>query len=172
MPKRKHKQYKKPKRPFDKVRIDEENVLTKKYGLKNKKEVWKADSEIEKIRKQAKLLLTKTDEEQKKFLERLKKKGLNVGNIADVLALDKEDYLKRRLQSVIVEKKLTTTPKQARQFIVHKHITINGKIVNIPSYVVKTEEEDKIQLNVVRKEKVKKKDIVEEIKEEKQKETE
>jgi len=151
MPKRKQKKYKKPKRPFDKARIESENLLIKNYGLKNKREVWKADSAIEDIRKQAKLLLTKTKEEQEKFIEKLRKQGFPVGNIADVLALDKEDYLKRRLQSIVVKKKLATTPKQARQFIVHKHITINGNIVNKPSYLVKTEEEGKIELIVKKK---------------------
>jgi len=153
MPKRKHKKYRKPKRIFSSERIAEENSLIKKYGLKNKKEIWKANSAVEKIRKQAKLLLTKSPEEQEKFIERLKKQGLAVADIADVLALDKEGYLKRRLQSVVVKKKLASTPKQARQFIVHKHIVIEGKKVNIPSYPVKTEEESKINLVLVRKNK-------------------
>ncbi len=153
MPKRKHKKYKKPKRPFDKTRIDKENSLIRKYGLKNKKEVWKADSAIGKIRNQAKLLLTKSAEEQEKFIARLAKQGFPVASVADVLALDKEDYLKRRLQSVVVEKKIASTPGQARQFIVHKHITIEEKIVNIPSYLVPVDEEKKINLILVKKSK-------------------
>ncbi len=153
MPRRKHKKYKKPKRPFDKTRIEEENVLIKKYGLKNKREVWRAESAIENIRKQAKLLLTKDEKEQEKFITRLSKQGFAVANIADVLALDKEDYLKRRLQSILVEKKLSTTPKQARQFIAHKHVSINKEKINIPSYMVPIEEENKIELTLVKKEK-------------------
>ena len=166
MPKRKHKKYRKPKRIFDKARIEEENSLIKKYGLKNKREVWKAGSAIDKIRKQAKLLLTKSVEEQEKFIGRLKKQGFEVENVTDVLALDKEDYLKRRLQSVVARKKIASTPRQARQFIVHKHITINNQTVNIPSYLVKTEEEDKINLIVVKKEKPKKQESAEKIAEE------
>ena len=164
MPKRKHKKYRKPKTPFDKARIEEENSLIERYGLKNKKEIWKADSAIDKTRKQAKLLLTKTGKEQEKFIEKLKKIGFPVDSVADILALDKEDYLKRRLQSVVVRKKLASTPRQARQFIVHKHITIDNKIVNIPSYIVKTDEEGKIEIKVVKKTKPKKKEIIEEIK--------
>lgn len=155
MPKRKHKKYRKPKKIYSSVRIQEENNLIKKYGLKNKRGVWKANSAIEKIRKQAKSLLTKSVAEQDKFIIKLKKHGFQVKNVADVLALDKEDFLKRRLQSIVVKKKLAATPKQARQFIVHKHITINNKIVNIPSYLVKTDEEDKINLIPVKKEKPK-----------------
>ncbi len=153
MPRRKHKNYKKPKRPFDKTRIDEENVLIKKYGLKNKREIWKAESAIASIRKQAKLLLTESEKEQEKFITRLSKQGFAVASIADVLALDKEDYLKRRLQSIMVDKKLSTTPKQARQFIVHKHVRINKEKINIPSYMVPIEEEEKIELTLVKKEK-------------------
>lgn len=151
MVKRKSKKYKKPKRAFDKIRIDEENALIKKYGLKNKKEIWKAESAIDKIRKQAKSLLTKSEEEQEKFINKLRKKGFNVENTADVLASDKEDYLKRRLQSIIVKKKLATTPKQARQFITHKHITIDKKVINVPSYVVPVDKEEKIDLKLVKK---------------------
>ena len=169
MPKRKQKKYRKPKRPFDKIRIEEENELIKKYGLKNKREVWKADSAIEQIRKQAKLLLTKSIEEQKKFVEKLKQQGFSVGSVADILALDKEDYLKRRLQSILVEKKLANTPKQARQFIVHKHIAVDRKIINIPSCLINVDEENEIRLILVKKEKIEKgmKDIVKEAKEEK-----
>ena len=43
---RQKKKYSRPQRPFDKVRIDEENILREKYGLKNKKEIWKADASI------------------------------------------------------------------------------------------------------------------------------
>ncbi len=151
MPKRKHKKYKKPRKIFDSARIKEESSLIKKYGLKNKREIWKADSAIGKIRRQAKLLLTKSVEEQEKFIGKLKTQGFEIENLADVLALDKEDHLKRRLQSVVVRKKMASTSGQARQFIVHKHITINDNIVNIPSYLVKTDEEDKINLILARK---------------------
>src|SRR4030042_3587206 len=109
MPIRKHKKYTKPKRLYDKTRIEEENFLIKKYGLKSKREIWKADSAVEKMRKQAKLLLTKTNEEQEKFAEKLQKQGFDVKSIADILALKKEDYLKRRLQSIVAEKKLAST---------------------------------------------------------------
>ncbi len=151
MPKRKTKKYKKPKRPFDKIRINEENVLIKKHGLKNKKEIWKTEAEINKIRNQAKQLLTKSSEEQDKFIKRLQNQGFKVNNIADILALEKEDFLKRRLQSILVEKKLADTPKQARQFIVHKHVAVNNNLINVPSYLVPIDEEDKITLKLVKK---------------------
>ncbi|MDP3026106.1 MAG: 30S ribosomal protein S4 [Nanoarchaeota archaeon] len=164
MPKRKRKQHSRPRRPFDKVRIGEENVLKEKYGLKNKKEIWKADSAIAKVRNLAKRLITKSDEEKRTFIERLQKVGFKVEKIADALALDKEDWLKRRLQTIIFMKKFASTPKQARQFVAHKHVSVGDRIINIPSYQVSLEEEPSVRLNLVLK-KENKKSKIEEIKE-------
>jgi len=165
MPIRKRKKYSRPKRIFDKIRIQDENVLIKKYGLKSKREIWKAEAAIEKIRRQAKVLLTKTEQEQKKFINKLSQMGLKVKNIAEILALNKEDYLKRRLQSILVDKKIATTPKQARQFIAHKHIAIDNKKINIPSYIVPLEDENKISLTIAKKYPKDKKSIESEIRE-------
>jgi len=163
--KKQSKKYSKPRRPFDKARIEEENVLKEKYGLKNKKEIWKADASIGKIRNLAKQLITSSEEEQNAFVERLQKKGFNVNSIAEALALDKEDWLKRRLQTIVFSRKLTNTPKQARQFLVHKHVSIGNQIVNIPSYQVSLEEEPLVKLNLVLKT-ARPKSKIEEIKEE------
>lgn len=144
--KRKHKQYSKPKRPFEKERITEEDQIKKEFGLKNKKEIWKSESQIKKIREKAKKLISASPEEQKSLFDRLKKIGINVNSIADILSLDKKDYLKRRLQTLVVEKNIATTAKGARQLITHKKIMVNGRVVDSPSYIVPTEFEDKITL--------------------------
>lgn len=149
--KRKHKQYSRPKRPFDKARILEESQIKKEFGLKNKKEIWKADAQIKAIREEAKKLIPKTAEEQEKLFERLRKIGLEVNSIANVLSLDKTDYLKRRLQSIVLKKKIATTSKGARQLIVHKKILVNKQIINSPSYTVPLALEDKINLKAPRK---------------------
>ncbi|MFA5258535.1 MAG: 30S ribosomal protein S4 [Candidatus Pacearchaeota archaeon] len=165
MPKRNRKTYSRPRKPFDKPRIEAENVIRETYGLKNKREIWKADASIARIRNLAKELITKSDVEKNEFIERLHKKGFNVNSIADALALNKEDWLKRRLQTVVHAKKLTTTAKQARQLITHKHVSIGDQIVNIPSYMVSLEEESQIKLNIVLKIKTPKKSKEEVIKE-------
>jgi len=146
MPKRPKKSYSKPRKPYDKTRIEEENSLMEKYGLKNKREIWKADAAIRRIRRLAKALITKSEEEKKNFIEKLQKKGFDVKNIADVLALDKEYWLKRRLQTIVFFKKLAFTPKHARQLIVHKHVLVGDSVVNIPSYQVSLEEEPLVRL--------------------------
>ncbi|MFN3700310.1 MAG: 30S ribosomal protein S4 [Alphaproteobacteria bacterium] len=45
--------------------------------------------------------------------------------------------LERRLDAVIYRANFVPTVFAARQFVNHKHILVNGKIVNIPSYLVK-----------------------------------
>jgi small subunit ribosomal protein S4 len=158
--KRKHKIYSRPKRPFDKVRIEEEKGIVEEFGLKNKREIWKADAKIKSIREKAKKLISSKPEEQKALFNQLNKIGLKVDSISSVLSLDKKDYLKRRLQTVVVEKKLASTSKQARQFIVHKKVLVDGKAVSIPSYIVPVNLENKITLKD--KNKLKKKETVEE----------
>ncbi len=172
--KRKKKKYNKPRKKFDKVRIEEENILIKRYGLKNKKEIWKADAEINKIRTKAKKLITGTEEEKQKLIQKLISTGFKVENIADILGLDKENILKRRLQTILVEKKLARTPKQARQLITHKKVMIEGKKVNSPSYIISLDKENKIEIIPAKLKKRKKVGVKEEekIKEENKSEEE
>ena len=158
--KRKHKTYSRPKRPFNKERIGEEAKIKKEFGLKNKKEIWKAEARIKSIREKAKKLISANPEEQKVLFDKLKKIGLKVNSIADILSLDKRDYLMRRLQTVVVNKKLARTSKNARQLITHKKILVNSRVINAPSYIVPIELEDKISL------KEKKKKTKEEVKQE------
>ena len=64
----------------------------------------------------------------------------------DVLNLQVNDLLLRRLQTIVHKKLNFKTPYQARQAIVHGHVMIEDNIITIPSYIVKTEEESKIHL--------------------------
>ncbi len=144
--KRKHKQYSRPKRPFDKTRIDEEAKIRKDFGLKNKKEIWRAEAKVNSMREKAKRLIAASPEEQKALFARLKKIGLDVNSIGDVLSLEKEDYLKRRLQTILVKKRLARTAKSARQMITHRKVLVKGHVIDSPSYVVPVELEEKIEI--------------------------
>ena len=155
--KRKHKMYSRPKRPFDKERINEEAGIKKEFGLKNKKEIWRAEAKIKLIREKAKKLISASPEEQKVLFEGLNHIGFDVKSIGDVLILDKRDYLKRRLQTILVKKKLAHTPKEARQLIVHKKVLVGEGVVDSPSYVVPLNLENKI--TVKKKEKIKTKEV-------------
>lgn len=160
--KRKHKRYSRPKRPYEKARMEEEVGLVKEFGLKNKREIWKAGAQIKTIREKAKKLISAKAEDQKAFFERLNKLGLNVKSIADVLSLDKKDYLKRRLQTIVVKKRLASTTKGARQLITHRKILIDKKIVNSPSYIVPVDLEEKIEVKKKNKKVHEKKEKIEE----------
>ena len=144
--KRKHKSYSRPKRPFDKARIEKEAKIKEEYGLKNKIEIWKADSQIKSIREKAKKLISAGHEKQKALFERLKKIGFRVDSISDVLSLEKEDYLNRRLQTIVFKRRLARSPKHARQMIVHKKILVDEKAISSPSYIVPVEFEEKISV--------------------------
>ena len=144
--KRKHKLYSRPKRPFDKARIEEEAKIKEEYGLKNKIEIWKADSQIKSIREKAKRLIPAGHEKQRALFERLKKIGFRADSISEVLSLEKKDYLNRRLQTIVFKKRLARSPKHARQMIVHKKILVDGRAIDSPSYIVTIELEEKISV--------------------------
>ncbi len=66
------------------------------------------------------------------YLKAIQKKGNTTENLIG--------YLERRLDTVIYRAKFATTVFSARQLINHGHIKVNGKKVNIPSYLVKTDD--------------------------------
>jgi len=146
-PKKLKKKYKRPVRPFD--NLEEERKLLKEYGLKKKQELWRAETELKKIRRRAMTLLAKKDlKEENILIEKLKKMGLNVNNLDDVLKLNVKDLLERRLQTIVFRKGLSKTIKHARQLIAHGKVKINGRKVPFPSFIVPKEYEDKIVVEV------------------------
>lgn len=161
-----HKKYSRPKKLFSVARIAEDKSLVQKYGLKNKREIWRADFIINKIRGQAKGLITSSRDVQKEFISKQAEKGFLKKNseIDDVLDLKKENLLDRRLQTIVFKKGMAKTIKEARQFIVHRNIIVNNHIVNAPSYLVNLKEENMIELKKPKKQKPKeeqKKEIIE-----------
>ncbi len=150
-PKFPRKKYETPSHPWEAERIRREKEILHKYGLRNKREIWRAETFLRRIREQARRLLAMAGEEQaekekERLLKRLARLGILPENASldDVLALTVEDILARRLQTLVYLHGLAKTPKQARQFIVHGHIAVDGRKVRVPSYLVRKEEEDKI----------------------------
>ena len=133
--------------------MDELKILGT-FGLKTKRELWKANTELSRVRLQARSLLAlrQEDREQKEpiLINSLSKIGLVDKNstLDDVLNLQVADLLSRRLQTIVQRKLYFKTPYQARQAIVHGHIMIGERVVTIPSYTVKIDEEPKIRLTV------------------------
>ena len=134
--------------------MDEERKLLAKYGLKNKRELWKAQSILRGFRGQARELAARlrAGEEQAKLeteglLGRLSRLGiLKVASptIDDVLALRTEDVLHRRFEWIVFTKGLAPTPNGARQLIVHGHLSIGDHKVTRPGYLVPAAEEVQI----------------------------
>ena len=66
--------------------------------------------------------------------------------------------LERRLDNVVFRMGLARTRREARQVVGHKHVLVNGKIVNIPSYLISAG--DKIEIKEKAKETKRYKEII------------
>jgi small subunit ribosomal protein S4 len=156
-PKFSRRSYDTPSHPWQGERIKAEVVLVKSYGLKNKTEVWKAQSVLRNYRKQARelqALLRGGDAQAKKEADALLNKCGRIGvlplqgaTLNDILTLTEKNILGRRLQTIVFEKGLASTITQARQMIVHGHIFMNGHKVTVPGYIVTRNEESTIEFN-------------------------
>ena len=151
-PKTSRRVWQKPKRPLNYDLMMDELKILGTFGLKTKRELWKTQTELSRVRLQARSLLAlRQDERERKepiLMQSLSKIGLvnEDSTLDDVLNLQVTDLLSRRLQTIAQKKLYFKTPYQARQAIVHGHIMIGDGVVTIPSYVVKTEEEAKVHL--------------------------
>ena len=67
--------------------------------------------------------------------------------------------LERRLDNVIFRLGFARTRMEARQIVDHRHVLVNGKIVNIPSYLVSVN--DKIEIKETKKDAQRYKDVLE-----------
>lgn len=147
-PKRFRKQYDKPTLMWDRERIDEEHKLIENFGLRNLKEVWIAASELRRIRRNVREVLSgrASKETGSQIIARLAKYNIVSANatLDDLLITDIEAILKRRLQTIVADKGMARTVKQARQLITHGFISVNGRRVKSPGYLVTTGEESKI----------------------------
>ncbi len=147
-PRKNRRKYQNPKKPWDKARLDAEKVLVKDYGTKSKHEIYKMRSLLRKFSLQAKKLMSATtsqsEQEKKALLSKLNSLAIVGANsqLDDVLALQLNNIMERRLQTLLLRKGLANTVNQARQFIVHRHIKVGNKIITSPSYLVSKEEEN------------------------------
>lgn len=156
-PKFSRRKFDRPSHPWQAERIASEREIVRKFGLKNKTELWKAQNFLRRIRGQARALQARrrtgnpqAEKETQWLLARLYRYGLlEAGaNLDDVLAIDLERVLNRRLQTVVYQKGLAHTPKQARQFIVHGHLRVEGRRVTIPGMLVTRSQEATIDFDI------------------------
>ena len=150
-PKKQKKKFSKPSHPWQKERILAEKDLLKEYGLNRKYEIWKMNSILKNFTRQAKNLITtgnpQVDKERSQLLTKLSSLGLTGkdAKIEDVLSLTLKDILERRLQTLVFRKNLANSARQARQFIVHEHVSLGEKTITAPSFLVPLDLENSIQ---------------------------
>ena len=143
-----------PRRPFEKERLDSEMKLLGEYGLKCKREIWRTQYTLAKIRAVARTLLTMPEKDPKRMFEgqallrRLMRMGLlsETENKLDyVLSLTVEKFLDRRLQTRVGEAGLAKSIHHARVLIKQRHIRVGKRMVNVPSFMVRLDSEKHIE---------------------------
>jgi small subunit ribosomal protein S4 len=147
-PKKPRAKFNPPRNPWQSDQLSQELYLLGTYGLRNKRELWRSQTYLSNIRKQARQLLaaavTVRGREEPKLLSHLGRQGLiqnPTPTLDDVLSLTIENVLERRLQTLVWRRGLARTPYQARQFVSHGHVSLNDRRVTIPSYLVSPSEE-------------------------------
>ena len=149
-PKYPRRVWRKSKRPLNYELKMEELKTLGTFGLRNKRELWKARTELSRVRHQARSLLAVRQEVRAEKEPILMKSLSRIGLVStdatldDVLNLTANDLLSRRLQTIVTKKLGFKTPYQARQAVIHGHIMIGERKVDIPSYTVTIEEENSI----------------------------
>jgi small subunit ribosomal protein S4 len=152
-PRKAKKSYTRPRSIWTSDQISSELYVVGSYGLRNKKELWKAQTEIARIRNQARALLAiSTDvrhEKETKLLNYLSRLGIveDSSTLDDILNLKIEDILERRLQTLVMKRSNLKSPYQARQIVVHGHVSIGDRKINLPGYLVKKDEEAQILIH-------------------------
>jgi small subunit ribosomal protein S4 len=146
-PRRLRNKFERPKKLWDVDRIRHDKTLKIEYGLKSMSELWRSTAELKKFRREARRLLSLTEEERRGDAEKILRKLARLGImkdgsvIDDVLSLEVRSVLERRLQTVVMRKGLARTMPQARQLITHGFIAIGGRSTTRPGYMVTLEEE-------------------------------
>ncbi|OTA30963.1 40S ribosomal protein S9 [Hortaea werneckii EXF-2000] len=147
------KTYKVPRRPFESARLDSELKVVGEYGLRNKREVWRVQLTLSKIRRAARQLLTLDEKDPKRLFEgnALIRRLVRVGVLDEsrmkldyVLALKVEDFLERRLQTCVYKLGLAKSIHHARVLIRQRHIRVGKQIVNVPSFIVRLDSQKHI----------------------------
>jgi len=150
-PKRTRKSYATPRHPWRRDQLEVELHLIGDFGLRNKRELWRYKTMLSEVRGIARSLLGSTGEErerlEREYLSKLSRIGVlsESASIDDVLDLDIRDLLERRLQTMVFRRGMAKTLYQARQLVSHGHISVAGKVVSVPGYLVKRDEEGKLK---------------------------
>jgi small subunit ribosomal protein S4 len=153
-PRKAKKTYRRPRRIWTTDQLNSELYVLGSYGLRNKRELWQAQTKVARIRNQARALLALPPDvrhdKEVQLLKYLNRYGLvtESATLDDILNLKNEDLLERRLQTIVMKRLGTKSPYKARQVVVHGHVSVGERIINVPGYSVKREEEKMILVHV------------------------
>ncbi|KAJ3700041.1 hypothetical protein LUZ61_003746 [Rhynchospora tenuis] len=152
------KTFKKPRRPYEKERLDSELKLVGEYGLRCKRELWRVQFSLSRTRNAARELLTLDEKNPRRIFEgeallrRMKRYGLldeTQDKLDYVLALTVENFLARRLQTIVFKTGMAKSIHHARVLIRQRHIRVGRQVVNIPSFMVRTDSQKHIEFSLM-----------------------
>jgi len=142
-----------PRRPFEKERLDQELKLCGEYGLRCKREIWRTQLVLSKVRKAARELLTLDEKSPRRIFEgnALLRRMVRFGLLTEeenqldfVLQLTLQRFLERRLQTKVFKQGLAKSIHHARVLIKQKHIRVGKRLVDAASFMVRTDSEKHI----------------------------
>ncbi|KAJ0038526.1 hypothetical protein Pint_22710 [Pistacia integerrima] len=177
------KTFKKPRRPYEKERLDAELRLVGEYGLRCKRELWRVQYALSRIRNAARELLTLDEKNPRRIFEgeallrRMNRYGLldeSQNKLDYVLALTVENFLERRLQTLVFKNGMAKSIHHARVLIRQRHIRlmavlikqtdklilvqrlclpmefiiVGRQVVNIPSFMVRMDSQKHIDFSI------------------------
>ena len=121
--------------------------------MKNKREVWRVQITLAKLRKAARELLTLDENDPRRLFEgsalmkRMYKYGLlneNENKLDYILGLTIHRFMDRRLQTLVYRKGLANSVHQARVLIRQRHIRLGKNLTNVPSVMIRMDQEKNI----------------------------
>lgn len=146
-PRKPRRKWEGPRHPWIKERLLKEIEIVGRYGLKNKRELWIAETLARRFRHRARAILGLPEDQREAEFKRLVAKLARLGLVGEnatldsILGITAEHILERRLQTIVYRKGLARTIHEARQLIVHGHIAIGVRRVTSPGYLVTVDEE-------------------------------
>ena len=108
------------------------------------------------MRKAARTLLTLDPKDPKRLFEtpplirRLKRYGVmteDENSLDDILKLTTQIFMERRLQTKVFKQRLAKSIHHARVLIRQRHIRVGKQLINVPSFVVRTDSEKHIEFS-------------------------
>jgi len=125
--------------------------------LRCKREIWRAQLALAKVRSAARKLLTLEEKDPKRMFEgdalirRLVRFGVlteDEKKLDDVLRLSTQRFLERRLQTKVLKMNYAKSIHHARVLILQRHIRVGKQLVNSPNYLVRTDSEGHIDFSL------------------------